>query len=141
MSSDSINRVPPAGSDPLRTPATTGVPAIKRQHDQKQRDKDSPDPENPPQDPEDHLDLSIAPPVTDDDSDADNPDRFWMPLSDVRDLLSQHEQHYPPTEFARLQAQLAFLDTHKVPSVYWPPHIPLQEAITRACQTVQMPPF
>ena len=143
MCSDSINRIPPTALDTLRSAPTPTTPIIKRDqgsggqyHGEPRKDDDT------PHDPEDLVELSSPVPEIDENSDdVNNPDRFWAPLSAVQDLLHQHKNDYPPTEWARLSDQLAFLESHGVPSLYWPPHIPLQDAITRACQTVSLPPF
>ena len=148
MSGDTpITRLPPPPPlDPLRTASIDAVQAAKREHKDEGQADDEPAKGEMPAEPEDQIDISGSVPdaLQDGLEHPDKPDAFMISLDAVQDLLDQHRADYAVADFGHLQGQLAFLQTHAVPAMFWPPSVTLQQAIDQAChalaQTVPLLP-
>ncbi len=107
------------------------TPVIRREKDREQKPDDSPPDEQKPAEPQDEIVISSDGPTGFDD--PDQADNYHMTLAAIYDLLDHHRTTYPLQDFSLLQDQLAFLQSHRVDSVYWPPSLTLQDAIHTAC--------
>lgn len=137
MSNDPINRLPPPPPpDPLRTTSVDAVQPAKREpKDEQPAEDDAPQDDKKHSDPEDQLVISgdVPDALQDGLEHPDNPDAFQISLNAVQDLLEQHRNDYSPADFTHLNNQVAFLQTHSIISIFWPPSMTLHQAIDRAC--------
>lgn len=140
MSNDPINRLPPPPPpDPLRTASIDAVQPTKREpKDEGKPNDDAPDADTKHADPEDEIVISADVPnaLQDGLDHPDNPDAFQISLIAVQDLLEQHRADYSIADMTHLNSQLAFLQTHAIVSLFWPPSMTLREAIDQACNAM-----